>query len=77
MTTSRLSPAMRNMLRNILDGKGPWAHLKGQSQHGGSFRTLAALHQRGLIDAANGPTDAGRAVFSPKHVTTSKEATPC
>lgn len=27
---------MRNMLRNILDGKGPWAHLKGQSQHGGS-----------------------------------------
>ena len=77
MSTSRLSPAMRNMLRNILDGKGPWAHLKGQSQHGGSLQTLAALRQRGLIDAANRPTDAGRAVFAPKHVTTSKEATPC
>ena len=77
MTAPRLSPAMRNMLRSILDGKGPWAHLKGQSQHGGSLQTLAALRQRGLIDAANRPTDAGRAVFSPKHVTTSKEATPC
>ena len=77
MTAPRLSPAMRNMLRSILDGKGPWAHLKGQSQHGGSLKTLAALRQRGLIDAADRPTDAGRAVFSPKNVTTSKEATPC
>ena len=77
MTAPRLSPAMRNMLRNILDGKGPWAHLKGQSQHGGSLKTLAALRQRGLIDAGDRPTDAGRAVFSPKHATTSKEATPC
>ncbi|WP_225581226.1 hypothetical protein [Acidovorax sp. ACV02] len=77
MTAQRLSPAMRNMLRSILDGKGPWAHLKGQSQHGGSFQTLAALRQRGLIDAADRPTEAGRAVFSPKHQATSKEATPC
>lgn len=77
MTAPRLSPAMRNMLRSILDGKGPWAHLKGQSQHGGSLKTLAALRQRGLIDAADRPTDAGRAVFSPKHPITSKEATPC
>nr|WP_295937435.1 hypothetical protein [uncultured Acidovorax sp.] len=77
MTTVRLSPAMRNMLRSILDGKGPWAHLKGQSQHGGSFQTLVALRQRGLIDAADRPTEAGRAVFSPKHQATSKETSPC
>lgn len=77
MKAARLSPAMRNMLRSILDGKGPWAHLKGQSQHGGSFQTLVALRQRGLIDAADRPTEAGRAVFSSKHQTTSKETSPC
>lgn len=77
MTAPRLSPAMRNMLRSILDGKGPWAHLKGHSQHGGAFQTLVALRHRGLIDAADRPTEAGRAVFAPKHPTTSKEATPC
>lgn len=77
MKAARLSPAMRNMLRSIIDGKGPWAHLKGQSQHGGSFQTLVALRQRGLIDAADRPTEAGRAVFSPKHQTISKETSPC
>lgn len=77
MSTPRLSPAMRNMLRSILDGKGPWAHLKGQAQHGGSFQTLVALRQRGLIDAADRPTEAGRAVFTPKHEAAHKEASPC
>ena len=77
MTTQRLSPAMRNMLRSILNGKGPWAHLVGQAQHGGSFQTLHALRQRGLIDAADRPTEAGRAVFTPKQPNTSKEASTC
>lgn len=77
MSPPRLSPAMRNMLRSILDGKGPWAHLKGQAQHGGSFQTLVALRQRGLIDAADRPTEAGRAVFTPKHEAAHKEASPC
>lgn len=77
MTSPRLSPAMRNMLRSILSGKGPWAHLNGQSQHGGSFQTLHALRQRGLIDAADRPTEAGRAVFTPKQQSTNKEASPC
>jgi len=77
MSTQRLSPAMRNMLRSILSGKGPWAHLNGQSQHGGSFQTLKALRQRGLIDAADRPTEAGRAVFTPKQSDASKEASPC
>ncbi len=77
MTSPRLSPAMRNMLRSILSGKGPWAHLNGQSQHGGSFQTLKALRQRGLIDAADRPTEAGREVFTPKQSEASKEASPC
>ena len=77
MSSPRLSPAMRIMLRGILDGKGPWVHLKGQSQHGGSFQTLVALRQRGLIDAADRPTEAGRAVFAPKRPTPDKEASPC
>ena len=63
MSTPRLSPAMRNMLRGILDGKGPWVHLKGQSQHGGSFQTLVALRQRGLIDAADRPCPVHKAFY--------------
>ena len=77
MTSPHLSPAMRNMLRSILSGKGPWAHLNGQSQHGGSFQTLHALRKRGLIDAADRPTEAGRAVFTPKQQSAIKEASPC
>ena len=77
MSTPRLSPAMRNMLRSILNGKGPCAHLVGQAQHGGSFQTLHALRKRGLIDAADRPTEAGRAVFIPKQQSANKEASPC
>ena len=64
MNAPRLSPAMRNMLHGIVDGKGPWAHFNG-AINGGHMRSLEALRQRGLIDAVDRPTLAGRAVFAP------------
>ena len=64
MTALRLSPAMRNMLRNAIIGKRI-----GQGLAGGPLKiaaTCRALEARGLIDAELQPTEAGRAVFTPK-----------
>ena len=75
MSPPRLSPAMRNMLRNAIDGKRI-----GQGLAGGPLKIAAtrrALEARGLLDAELKPTDAGRAVFTPKHEAAHKEATPC
>ena len=75
MSPPRLSPAMRNMLRNAIDGKRI-----GQGLAGGPLKIAAtrrALEARGLLDAELKPTDAGRAVFAPKHEAAHKEATPC
>ena len=75
MSTSRLSPAMRNMLRNAIDGKRI-----GQGLAGGPLKITAtrrALEARGLLDAELKPTDAGRTVFTPKQPNTSKEASTC
>ena len=75
MTAPRLSPAMRNMLRNAIDGKRI-----GQGLAGGPLKNTAtrrALEARGLLDAELKPTDAGRAVFTPKQPNTSKEASTC
>ena len=75
MSPPRLSPAMRNMLRNAIDGKRI-----GQGLAGGPLKITAtrrALEARGLLDAELKPTDAGRAVFTPKHEAAHKEATQC
>ena len=75
MSTPRLSPAMRNMLRNAIDGKPI-----GQGLAGGPLKITAtrrALESRGLLDAELKPTDAGRTVFTPKQPNTSKEASTC
>ena len=75
MSTPRLSPAMRNMLRNAIDGKRI-----GQGLAGCPLKIAAtrrALEARGLLDAELKPTDAGRSVFTPKHPADSKEASPC
>lgn len=75
MSTARLSPAMRNMLRNAIDGKRI-----GQGLAGGPLKITAtrrALEARGLLDAELKPTDAGRTVFTPKQPNTSKEASTC
>ncbi len=55
MTTARLSPAMRNMLRAAIAGK--------PSANG---ETRAALIARGMLTDAGQPTQAGRAVFTPQ-----------
>ena len=65
MNAPRLSPAMRNMLRSIVDGKGPYEDLVDGIKRGGHLKTRNALCQRGLIDAADRATLAGRAVFAP------------
>ena len=59
MTTHRLSPAMRNVLHAVIRlGRAPTRHpLK-------TALTLQALRQRGLLDASNQPTQAGRDVFA-------------
>lgn len=54
MTTARLSPAMRNMLRAAIAGK-PVAN----------GETRAALIARHMLTDAGQPTEAGRAVFTP------------
>lgn len=75
MSPPRLSPAMRNMLRNAIDGK----HI-GQGLAGSPLKIAAtrrALEARGLLDSELKPTDAGRAVFTPKHPADHKEASPC
>lgn len=55
MTTARLSPAMRNMLRAAIAGKP-----------GANGETRAALIARGMLTDAGKPTPAGRAVFAPQ-----------
>ncbi|MCI5068446.1 hypothetical protein [Acidovorax sp.] len=75
MSTPRLSPAMRNMLRNAIDGKRI-----GQGLSGGPHKidaTRRALEARGLLDTDLKPTEAGRSVFAPKHAAIHQEASPC
>ena len=75
MSALRLSPAMRNLLRNAIEGKPI-----GQGLAGGPLKIAAtrrALEARGLLDAELKPTDAGRTVFTPKQPNTSKEASTC
>jgi hypothetical protein len=60
MTTHRLSPAMRSVLRiAITHGRLPARFVARATP------TLQALRQRGLLDADNQPTQAGRNVFAP------------
>lgn len=60
MTTPRLSPAMRNLLHAaITHGQLP-LHRSVKT-----VPTAQALRRRGLLDADNRPTQAGRDVFSP------------
>ena len=75
MSALRLSPAMRNLLRNAIEGKPI-----GQGLAGGPLKIAAtrrALESRGLLDTEQKPTHAGRAVFAPKHQAEQKEASPC
>lgn len=59
MTAQRLSPAMRNVLHAVITrGHAP------QRNPAKTAPTLQALHQRGLLDASNQPTQAGRDVFA-------------
>lgn len=64
MTSPRLSPAMRQMLRNATAG----ANL-ATGMYGGTHKlaqTRTALKARGLIDTDGRSTEAGRAVFAPR-----------
>lgn len=66
---------MRNMLRNVIDGKRI-----SQGLAGGALKMAAtrrALESRGMLDAELKPTDAGRAVFTPKQARTTGEASTC
>lgn len=75
MSTPRLSPAMRAMLRNATHGA---PLIKGLS--GGPLKNAAtrrALEARGLLGQDLKPTDAGRAVFAPKQCEATTEAAPC
>lgn len=75
MSAPRLSPAMRNMLRNAIHGKRI-----GQGLSGGPHKidaTRRALEARGLLDTDLKPTDAGRAVFEPKHPARHEEESTC
>lgn len=61
MSTPRLSPSMRNMLRNVISGQPSTKGLPG-----GAFKhaaTRRALETRGLLDQDLKPTAAGLAVF--------------
>ncbi len=75
MSSQRLSPAMRNLLRAVIThGRAP------QCNPAKTAPTLQALRQRGLLDASNQPSQAGRAVFThptanTKHLNTTKEVT--
>lgn len=62
MSARRLSPAMRTMLRNAIDG----APLD-RGMHCGpaqQLQTQQALQARGMLDADQQPTEAGRAIFT-------------
>lgn len=75
MSTPRLSPAMRNMLRNAIDGKRICQGLAGGPHK--IDATRRALEARGLLDAELKPTEAGRAIFAPRCPTRHEEASTC
>lgn len=61
MSAARLSPAMRNMLRNLINGQPSTKGLAGGAlKHAATRR---ALETRGLLDQDQKPTAAGLAVF--------------
>lgn len=62
MTTARLSPALRNMLRTAIAGKPV-----------PNGETRAALIARSMLTDAGQPTAAGRTVFAPKQPTACRE----
>lgn len=75
MSTPRLSPAMRTMLRNAVRGE-PLA--KGLcAGYYKLYHTGNALEVRGLLDSHGRPTTAGRAVFAPPQPPNAGEASPC
>lgn len=59
----KLSIPQYGMLSKIARGRGPFNGLSGAAAHGGAQGTLASLHRRGLIDADNQITPAGRAAL--------------
>lgn len=64
--TPRVSPTMAKVLNNLYEGKEPWAHIRGQSQHGGANSTCWGLVRRGWIKHAHNEgyvlTDDGREI---------------
>lgn len=75
MTTPRLSPAMRTMLRNAITGV-PLAKglCGGPHKHD---QTRLALVARGLLDRDAKPTGTGQSVFAPAQLPRAREAAPC
>ncbi len=64
MTGTHLSPAMRTMLRNAIQGVDLYFGM-GKAAHQAGGGTRNALVSRGLLDSNNQPTAAGRAMFAP------------
>lgn len=75
MSTHRLSPAMRKMLRNAIDGAPITRGMGAGALRAGATRD--ALILRGMLDSECRPTDAGRAVFAPVKPIRQEEAAPC
>lgn len=75
MTTPRLSPAMRNMLRGAISGAPQRPHAGTGARH--EAATREALVTRGLLDSEGHPTAAGRAVFNPPQLTLREENATC
>lgn len=59
-----LSPLMRRVLRDVVEGRGTHWNCSGQSEHGGRERVLQALRRRGLIDGKGEATALGRGVLA-------------
>ena len=67
MSTTRkrpMSPLMSQVLKDIAAGRGGYYDCFGRSSYGGRSGTLLALRNRGLIDAENELTDAGRELIA-------------
>lgn len=58
--TKRISRPMAIALDNIANGREPFCHIRGASQHGGAGGTQFALRRHGLVDKDFNLTEAGR-----------------
>jgi hypothetical protein len=47
--TGKPTASMLLVLQNLRDGRPPWAHVHGRSQHGGMNSTRKALIERDLV----------------------------